>query len=302
MREKSAVNALLLGIVFLLLMGSLPLAAQTNPVILPEGLLYGFTPPGTPQLQTVSVYNISGGATITLNSITPSIAQLKVVSGTLPVTLGPGQRADFSIQFTPQAAKSYSGHLTFALAGQPSQAVNVTGNGYATTAVPVLSTTSMTFSNQALGTTSRGQTLTITNQGTTAFSVTGVVVTYPFAQSGWTKSVSVAPGTSLKLTLGYAPTAVASQPGMISLTYDVAPPNGVSLWGNGIEPYRVGSRHISHASDGHAELCLPGNSHRGRRRSAVYVGASFRIDSSRWIVSVECRRDQRIARFHGRRG
>src|ERR1035438_6143378 len=38
MREKSAVNTLLLAIVFLILIGSLPLAAQTNPVILPTGL------------------------------------------------------------------------------------------------------------------------------------------------------------------------------------------------------------------------------------------------------------------------
>jgi hypothetical protein len=240
MREKLAVNALLLGIVFLILIGSLPLAAQTNPVILPTGLLYGFSPPGTPQFQTVSVYNISGGATITLNSITSNITQLKVASGTLPMTLAPGQRADYGIQFTPEAAKSYSGHLTFALAGLPSQAVNVTGNGAATTAVPVLSTTSLSFPDQALGTTSRGQTLTITNQGTTAFSVTGVVVTYPFAESGWTKSVSVAAGKSLKLTIGYVPTALASQPGTISFTYDVAPPNGLSLLGNGIDPTVLG--------------------------------------------------------------
>ena len=240
MREKSTVNALLLGIIFLILTGSPPLAAQTNPVILPEGLLYGFTPPGTPQLQTVSVYNISGGKTITLNSITPSIAQLKVVSGALPVTLGPNQRADFGIQFTPDAAKSYSGHLTFVLAGLPSQAILASGNGSATTAVPVLSTTSMTFADQALGTTSHGQTLTITNQGTTAFSITGVVVTNPFAESGWNKSVSVAPGKSLKMTIGYAPTMAATQPGLISFTYDVAPPNGVSLLGNGIDPTVLG--------------------------------------------------------------
>ncbi len=237
MREKLAVHALLLVAVLVM---SLPLAAQQNPAIFPEGLAFGYIPVGTTQVQTVSVYNISGGASVTLNSITPNITQLKVVSGTLPITLGPGQRADYSIQFTAQAAKSYSGHLTFAMASGPSQAVNVTGYGTVATAVPTLSTTSMNFPNVPMGANGHPQTLTISNTGTTTFSVTGVVVTYPYAQTGWTKTTAIAPGSSMKLTIGYVPTAVASQSGLISLTYDVAPPNGVSLWGNGVSPTVLG--------------------------------------------------------------
>lgn len=240
MRERSAEFVLRFVSPLLLLTGSLPLVAQSNPAIFPTGLAFGYMPPGTSATQTISVYNISGGATLTLNSITPNITQLKVVSGTLPITLGPLQRADYTIQFTPDSAKSYSGHLTFALAGLPSQVLNTTGYGTSATAIPSLSTTSMSFPNQPLGTTSHGQTLTITNTGTTAVSLTNVVVTYPYAQTGWTKSTSIAPGKSLKLTIGYIPTVETSQPGMISLTYDVAPPNGVSLWGNGVSPTLLG--------------------------------------------------------------
>ena len=240
MREKLAVHALILVVVFVIVAGSLPLAAQQNPAIFPAGLAFGYIPAGTSVVQTVSVYNISGGANVTVNSITSNITQLKVVSGTLPITLGPGQRADYGIQFTADAAKSYSGHLTFATATQGSQAVNVTGNGTVVTAVPSLSASSLTFSNVPIGTTGHPQTLTITNTGTSTFSVTGVVVTYPYAQTGWTTSTAIAPGKSLKLTIGYVPTAVASQPGLISFTYDVAPPNGVSLWGNGVSPTVLG--------------------------------------------------------------
>jgi hypothetical protein len=98
----------------------------------------------------------------------------------------------------------------------------------------------LNFPNQALGTTSKPQTLTITNNGTTTFSVTNVIVTYPFAQSGWTQSTSIAPGKSLKLSIGYVPTAVATQPGTVSLTYDIAPPNGASLIGVGVNPTALG--------------------------------------------------------------
>ena len=51
---------------------------------------------------------------------------------------------------------------------------------------------------------------------------------------------SIAPGKSLKLSIGYVPNAVTTQPGTISLTYDIAPPNGVSLIGNGVNPTAMG--------------------------------------------------------------
>jgi hypothetical protein len=238
MRNKLA--RLVLFLAFLLLAAALPLAAQTNPIILPAGMSFGYIPAGTSLTQTVSVYNISGGATITVDAITSNSAQFKIVSGTIPVTLSPGERADYGIQFTPGAAQSYSGHLSFTVSGLPGQSVNVTGNGTNVAAIPALSASSITFANQDLGTTSHPQTLTITNKGTVAFSVTDVVVTYPFAQTGWTTSTSIAPGKSLKLSIGYVPTAVASQPGTISFTYDVAPPNGVSLWGNGVSATALG--------------------------------------------------------------
>ncbi|PYX47051.1 MAG: hypothetical protein DMG79_14865, partial [Acidobacteria bacterium] len=107
-------------------------------------------------------------------------------------------------------------------------------------AIPSLSTTSLSFLNQPLGTSSKPQMLTITNTGTSPVSLTNVVVTYPFAQSGWTTTKSIGPGSSIKLTIGYLPTAVGSQTGLISFTYDVAPPNGVSLWGSGTSATALG--------------------------------------------------------------
>ncbi len=239
MRDSLAAFFLFLVTIFLLLAGATPLAAQTNPIILPAGMSFGYIPTGTSLTQTVSVYNI-GDVNVTVDAIAPNSAQFKVVSGTIPVTLTPGERADYGIQFTPGSAESYSGHLSFTVSEQPGQTVNMTGNGTNVAAVPSLSASSITFPDQALGTTSHAQTLTITNKGTVAFSVTGVVVTYPFAETGWTAPTSIGPGKSLKLSIGYVPTAVASQPGLISFTYDVAPPSGVSLWGTGVNPTALG--------------------------------------------------------------
>ncbi len=240
MRDRFAVLALLFVTSLLLLTGATPLAAQTNPAILPTGLDFGYVPMGTSATQVVSVYNVSGGKSVTLNSITSSISQLQVVSGSLPITLSPMTHADYTIQFTADTVKSHNGHLTFAIAGQANQVVNTTGVGTSATAIPSLSATSMSFPDQPLGTTSHAQILTITNVGTTAFAVTNVVVTYPYAQTGWTNSKSISPGGSLKLSIGYIPTAQTNQPGLISFTYDVAAPNGVSLMGNGVSPTVMG--------------------------------------------------------------
>jgi hypothetical protein len=228
-----------LYVLFALVLASISAAAQSNPVILPTGLTYGYIATGTSVTETVSVYNV-GSTDVTVNSVTSNLTQFKIVSGTQPVTLAPGQRQDYGIQFTPTTAKNYSGHLTFAVAGQASQNVNVGGYGTNSAAVPSLSTTSMTFASQPLGTTSPAQTLTITNNGTATFSITNVIVTYPFSQTGWSGSTSIAPGKSLSLSVAYFPTATATQPGLISVIYNIAPPSGVSLSGTGVTATAMG--------------------------------------------------------------
>lgn len=228
MRDKSAILVLAVTV-----LTTFPLAAQQNPAILPLGLSYGYLPSGTTApLQTVSVYNIGSNA-VTVTGITSSLPEYTVVSGTLPVTLTTGQRADFGIQFKPDAAKAYSGHLTFTITGQPSQIITLNGYGTNPAAIPTLNVTSMTFAPTQLGATTPTQTLTITNKGTTSVSLTNVVTTYPYIQTGWTKSTTIAAGKSLNLSISYMPTAATSQPGTISLTYNIAAPQGVALWGSG---------------------------------------------------------------------
>lgn len=225
--------------ILLLLLAALPVAAQQNPSIFPASLTFSYTPAGTTSYQTMSIYNI-GSANITINSITPNFSEFAVASGTLPVTILPGSRQDYSISFTPAKAMSYSGHLTVAIQGRSNETINVSGNGTSTAAIPSLSTSSLTFAPQALGTTSAAQTLTVTNNGTVSFQLTNVIVTYPYSQTGWTQSTAIAPGKSLNLQVSYTPTAIASQPGMISLTYNEAAPQGISLWGSGVAATSMG--------------------------------------------------------------
>jgi hypothetical protein len=195
----------------------------------------GTTSPG----QNITAYN-GTASNVTINSVSSNLSQFKVVSGATPTTLAPGQSETFTITFTPDSAKSFAGKLTFYMTGVANQVVNATGTGLNAGAVPSLSVSSLNFGNQALGTSGPTQNLVITNNGTASVKLTGVTVTSPFSQTGWTATTSIGAGKSLTLKVSYTPRDLGSSTGTIYLTYDVAPSNGIALWGTGVNATVLG--------------------------------------------------------------
>lgn len=190
--------------------------------------------------QTITVYNQST-ASVTVNSVTFSIPQFKLVSGATPVTIAPQGYANFVVSFTPAIAKIYTGTMTFAMAGSPSLVETLTGTGTSPLSASTLSTKSLTFSNQSVGTVSAPQTVTITNTGKTSFKITSVVVTSPFAQTGFTTTTAMKPGASLSLQITYAPFAASTADhGTIMVSYDTVPNSGISLTGNALTATSLG--------------------------------------------------------------
>ena len=125
--------------------------------------------------------------------------------------------------------------MTFNFTGLPSQKITLKAVGTSTTAIATLNATSLNFGNQALGSPATPQTLTVTNTGTSAFNVTGVVVTAPFAQTGFSgKSTTLKAGQSLTLQIYYYPWLLGPSYGSILITYDTLNNSGVSLSGNAI--------------------------------------------------------------------
>jgi len=112
----------------------------------------------------------------------------------LPTTLTPNRYATFQVQFKPDSAKTFTGKLTFSMRGTKNQLVNVSDTGWNVNAAPSLNTTSLDFGNQALGTNNPSQNVKITNAGSAAVKLTGVTVTSPFSQTGWTTSTTIAAG------------------------------------------------------------------------------------------------------------
>jgi hypothetical protein len=142
--------------------------------------------------------------------------------------------------FTPTTSGSVKATATFSFSTTSSQTVTLNGEGVSTTAVSSLNTNSLNFGNQPLGTTSPAQTVTITNSGTTAFTIESVTTTLPFLQTGYSRPVTVNAGSSFSFQVQYVPFLLGQITGTISVTYDVLPNQSISLTGTGTAASALG--------------------------------------------------------------
>jgi Kelch motif protein/HYDIN/CFA65/VesB family protein/centrosomal CEP192-like protein len=101
--------------------------------------------------------------------------------------------------------------------------------------VAQLSSSSLTFASQPVGTTSAAQTVTVTNIGSVALPVTGVSVSGDFAESDACGS-SLAAGANCTITVTFKPTVVGAATGSVTIA-DLAldSPQAVTLAGTGAD-------------------------------------------------------------------
>jgi len=153
-----------------------------------------------------------------------------------------GSTCTFSVTFIPTASGTRTGTLTINdNAGGSPQTVSLTGTATSASGPVVsLSTSSLSFGNQPVGTTSTPQNVTLTNTGDSALSIAGIGImgTNPgdFAQTN-NCGTSVAAGASCTFTVTFTPTASGNRSATINITDNAAgSPQQVSLAGTGIAP------------------------------------------------------------------
>src|SRR5207247_2019141 len=101
-----------------------------------------------------------------------------------------------------------------------------------------LSPTSLTFSTQAIGTTSAAKTLTLKNTGTTTLTITGIAITginaRDFAQTH-TCGSSLAAGANCSISVRFTPAVLGTRTAALSVTDNAAgSPQKVALSGMGV--------------------------------------------------------------------
>ena len=186
------------------------------------------TPLGTSSTpQTITVTN-TGGAALGISGIAAN-QPFAVMTSTCTGNLAGGASCSVSISFTPHTSGSVTGAFTITdnASGSP-QSVPLTGT---TPAAVSLSPSSLTFSGQAIGTTSVAQTVSLTNAGGASLSISSISASQPFAQTN-NCPASLAGGASCTISVTFTPQSSGSASGAVSITDNASgSPQSVTLTG-----------------------------------------------------------------------
>jgi FG-GAP-like repeat/Abnormal spindle-like microcephaly-assoc'd, ASPM-SPD-2-Hydin/FG-GAP repeat len=216
-------------------------AAPSTVTLAPTSLAFNPQMVGTTSAaQTVTLTNNSSAAlTITGITLSGMNADDFAQTDTCPASLTAGANCAISVTFTPTGAGARSGAISIAdnAAGSP-QTVPLAGTGATTTAPAVtLAPASLTFASQAAGTTSAAQSVTLTNSGSAALTITGITLSGTnaddFAQTN-TCPASLAAGANCTISITFTPGAAGARTAAINIADNAAgSPQTVPLTGTG---------------------------------------------------------------------
>jgi hypothetical protein len=225
--------------VFLALVpGVAHLAAQTVSV---QPSFYQFPNVTVGLTSSVSVdFIVTNTGTTTLNIESMSLTGTGFLfdGGWTPYSMSPKFQSHYSVKFAPPSANTFSGSLTLNITGLAPIVLPLSGTGVSTGAVASVNVSAINFPNEALGSTASSS-VTVTNTGTSNFTISAVTADPPFSV-GTFKTAPLTPGSSAKINVNFAPSAVQTFTNALVISYDVLPPSGVSLSGTGVAPKKLG--------------------------------------------------------------
>src|SRR5438093_732263 len=175
---------------------------------------------------TVTLTN-TGTAALTINSFAGSddfvaTGTSASVCPTSPATLPAGANCTINVTFTPTASGARTGTLSLTdNAGGSPQIMTMSGHGKATRGR--LASTSLGFGNQLLATTSAPMTVTLTNTGSAALTITSLPPPgdspFPYTTlfRSPTSPATLPAGANCTINVTFTPTASGARTGTLSL-------------------------------------------------------------------------------------
>ncbi len=196
--------------------------------------------------QTVTLTN-SGTAPLTISGIasTGDYAQ----SNDCGTGVAVGGKCTIQVTFTPTTTGSRSGSVSITdnAAGSPQQ-IALTGNG--TAPAVSLSSTTLSFGDQAVGTSSPPQSVILTNSGTAPLTISGITSTGDYVQSN-NCGTGVAVGGKCTIQVTFTPTATGTRSGSVSITDNAAgSPQQITLTGNGTTTLSISTSSLPNGTVG----------------------------------------------------
>lgn len=182
-----------------------------------SSISFGKTPVGSASAAQSITLNNPGNATLAISNI--AISGDFAQTNTCGAAVNAGSSCTISVTFSPTQIWSRSGTVIISdnAFGNPQQVILLVGMGTGT-AKATLSTTTLTFGTQAMGTTSASQPITLSNTGTAALSITSIVATGDFAQTN-NCGASLAVGKNCAINVTFTPSypAAAARKGYITV-------------------------------------------------------------------------------------
>jgi hypothetical protein len=171
-------------------------------------------------------------------AVTPQFAG-SAMTGTVTVNAGSGESCTAAPTVGSCAITFVTGG-TRTLTATYSGDTNVNGSASASKSQTVsnisLSTTSLLFGNQLVGTRSAAQTVTLSNVGTTALTISGITWSANFSDSNNCGTTLLA-GRSCRINVVFVPTTIGVLTGTLTITdSDITSPQIVTLTGTGVQP------------------------------------------------------------------
>ncbi len=209
---------------------------------LPATLSFGSQAVGTSSAAQQVVLNNATTSTLTINSI--------YGAGTDPAdfnqtndcgsSVAAGSSCTINVTFNPQATGSLTATLTISDSDSSSpQTVSLSGTGTNGGTISV-TPASVSFGNQAYGTTSGATSISVTNTGNSTVTFSSIALTGTNASSFGESNncgTTLTEGSSCSISVTFAPASTGSYSAAVTLTDNATnTPQSVSLTGTGVAP------------------------------------------------------------------
>jgi hypothetical protein len=204
----------------------------------PASLAFGDQKVGTTSAIQSVILSSTGTTTLKVAGIIAAgdFAQ----ANTCGSALAAGKSCTINVRFTPTATGPRTGTLSVTddAAGSPHQ-VSLSGNGV----IPAvsLSPSALTFADQGVGTKSPPQSVTLTNAGGGALTISALAASGDFLETN-DCGQSLAPGAHCTIQLQFVPTVLGERSGTLTVADDAArSPQTVALSGNAVVAFSLSS-------------------------------------------------------------
>jgi hypothetical protein len=184
------------------------------------------------------VLDVPVSATVTLSNTGDATLGITSIAGSgdfsathnCGTSLAAQGQCTITVTFQPTALGARLGSLTFTDSAPDSpQSVSLSGTGVQIGFAP----TSLIFGNQIVGTTGATQTVSVSNLGNSALSITSIVASTGFTENN-NCGTSLAGNATCTITIAFAPTAAGPVNGLVTVNYS-GTQGTIAVSGNGID-------------------------------------------------------------------